>query len=134
MSTVTADRHLRLVHPAPRRSVASAEAGRSAGPTRSRPSGILHLTRRGRLVVVLVALLVVLVASAWAAQSVRASASAGASPTTYVSVAPGDTVWTIARRLHHHGDVRDVVQRIEDLNDLVSDVVRPGQLLIVPTP
>lgn len=118
MSSVTAERHLTLVRqPAPT-------------PVRARPA--LRLTRRGRLVVLLVAVVALALALGWGAQSVKASAESTGSATAYVAVQPGDTLWDIARTVAPGDDPRDVVARITELNALPSSSLAPGQLLVVP--
>jgi Tfp pilus assembly protein FimV len=47
-----------------------------------------------------------------------------------VVVEPGDTLWSIARRLEPSGDVRPVVDRLVAANG--STVIVPGQELVVP--
>lgn len=52
---------------------------------------------------------------------------------TEVVVVHGDTLWQIARR--HGGpdvDPRKMVDRIRQMNELATAVVRPGQVLKVP--
>jgi nucleoid-associated protein YgaU len=47
-----------------------------------------------------------------------------------VVVEPGDTLWSIARRVEPTGDVRPVVDRLVAANG--STVIVPGQELVVP--
>jgi LysM repeat protein len=99
-----------------------------------RPSDLhtsVRLTRRGRLVVVCLGLLVVL-----AIGFVVASGSVATDepePTRVVQVGPGDTLWGIASDLSDDGDVRAMIDRIERLNDLDSGMLVAGQRLRVPT-
>jgi nucleoid-associated protein YgaU len=44
-------------------------------------------------------------------------------------VAPGDTLWDVAVGLQAEGDVRDVVDRLAELN---GDRLVPGQVLEIP--
>ncbi|RKS77446.1 LysM domain-containing protein [Motilibacter peucedani] len=118
MSSATLERHLTLVR-------------QPSAPPARRASRV-RLTRRGRVLVLLVCALAALLALGWGAQGVRASISSDGPATAYVSVEPGDTLWGIAERVAPSDDPRDVVARIEDLNDLPSAVVRAGQLLVVP--
>jgi nucleoid-associated protein YgaU len=48
-------------------------------------------------------------------------------------VAPGDTVWGIAVRLGRGGDPRQLVDAIADANDVDPGVLRPGQVLVIPS-
>lgn len=51
-----------------------------------------------------------------------------------VLVAPGDTVWNLARVHGPRGaDVRRVVYAIKEANGLESFVIHPGQLLMIPS-
>ena len=96
--------------------------------------GEVRLTRRGRLVVLLVALVIALgVGVALGGVSV-ASGEAGASDATRVVVVnEGDTLWGIAAGVADDGEVREMVSEIRDLNSLDSSVVMLGQKLHVPT-
>ncbi|GAA4809984.1 LysM peptidoglycan-binding domain-containing protein [Nocardioides caeni] len=103
-----------------------------AGPT-ARPSSSVRLTRRGRLVVFVLALLVVAtVALSLAAGSAASGESGGDPAIELVTVAPGETLWDIAGDVAGGGDVRDVVAEIQQLNALDSSVVYAGQELRVP--
>lgn len=55
------------------------------------------------------------------------------SPSTYYTVAPGDTVWTIA--VTHYPpqeDPRPRVADVRDANDLTGFRIHPGQRLELP--
>jgi hypothetical protein len=49
-----------------------------------------------------------------------------------VVVQPGDTLWSIATSLVGDGDVRAVVDEIQELNGLNGGVLVPGQTLLLP--
>lgn len=49
-------------------------------------------------------------------------------------VVTGDSLWTIAARVNGNVDVRAVVSEIQDLNDLTGSTIRPGQVLLIPSP
>jgi hypothetical protein len=49
-----------------------------------------------------------------------------------VVVQPGDTLWSIAGDAAGSADVRDVVDRIQELNGLRGTVLMPGQVLQLP--
>jgi nucleoid-associated protein YgaU len=49
-----------------------------------------------------------------------------------VVVQPGDTLWSIAADVAGTGDVREVVDRIQELNGLQDAVLMPGQVLELP--
>ena len=64
----------------------------------------------------------------------KAVGAAGQQETESVLVAPGDTLWEIADRFSPESvDLREVVQELVQLNRLESKVLRPGQVLQVPT-
>lgn len=92
----------------------------------------LRLTRRGRLVLFLLALSVCVVASLAIATSGSASGTVQRLPVEYVTVVPGDTLWNIANDVAPSADPRDTVAQIIELNALDSSVVQAGQRLAVP--
>ncbi len=47
-------------------------------------------------------------------------------------VAPGDTLWDIARRADPGRDPREVIDRIERANGVRPGSLQPGRLLVVP--
>jgi LysM repeat protein len=51
---------------------------------------------------------------------------------TSVVVQPGDTLWSIATSLEGAGDVRVLVDEIQELNGLDSAVLVPGRTLLLP--
>ncbi len=93
----------------------------------------VRLTRRGRLVVFLTSLLVVLSAAFVLAGGAVGTGEAGQpEPTEIVQVAPGDTLWGIASEVATDGDVRSMMTEIERLNALESASLSAGQKLRVP--
>lgn len=111
----------------------------SFAPTAARPArtgstaGSVRLTRRGRLVVLAVALLAMLaVGFVVASGSVATDEPGTPEPTRVVLVGAGDTLWEIAADVADDGDVRAMIDRIEKLNALDSGMVVAGQRLVVP--
>lgn len=51
---------------------------------------------------------------------------------TTISVHSGDTLGSIASHYAPHADSAAVIERIQDLNELQSTVLLPGQVLVVP--
>ncbi len=101
----------------------------SARPART----TVRLTRRGRLTVFVMSLLVVLSAAFVLAGGAVGTGEAGQpAPTEIVQVVPGDTLWGIASEIATDGDVRGVMNEIERLNALESTGVAAGQKLRVP--
>ena len=91
----------------------------------------LRLTRRGRLVVFMTGLLLVLALGVlWGSGSV-ATEEPGRDATLTVQVEPGDTLYDLAARVST-GDVNAMVERIQQLNHLESSMVYAGQKLRVP--
>lgn len=108
---------------------------RPARPVRAAaPAGQLRLTRRGRLVLFLGALLAIFfLAFVVMGGSVASSDSTGRPmETERIVVAPGQTLWQIAADHAEDGDVRATVDAIEKLNALDSAMLYAGQELFVP--
>ncbi len=94
----------------------------------------LRLTRRGRAVAVVLALAVSIPLMGLGG---RAVANEPGRPTevTVHTVAPGETLWGYASEIARPGeDVRDVVARLRELNELSSGALLAGQVLLVPVP
>ena len=105
----------------------------SSYPVPVRPS--VRLTRRGRLVVFLGTLmLVLLLGIVWGTGSSVATERPGTpEPTRVVMVAPGDTLYDIAAEATPaDGDVAAMVERIQRLNALDSGMLAAGQRLRIP--
>ena len=60
-----------------------------------------------------------------------ATPPSGARPTVQYTVQPGDTLWSIASA-GNAGDPRAGVAAIRHVNDLASDTIRPGDVLLLP--
>ena len=98
------------------------------------PSGV-RLTRRGRLARTLLVLsLAVLLASVFGLSAGANTSDQKAAPTSFVqvTVAPGDTLWSLATRLADGGDVRALVDEIASVNSLATAEVQAGQKLRIP--
>ena len=90
----------------------------------------VRLTRRGRLLVFVLAFVVlVAVGVAFASGSVATSEPEA---TETVVVEPGQTLWEIASTVSDGRDVRDTMEHLVDLNGLDSVVLDAGQSLEVP--
>jgi nucleoid-associated protein YgaU len=118
----------------------SAQVAREARP------GQLRLTRRGRVVVVLLVALVLAAlslglalassqasASTGSAAGARAASAALAGSSETVVVQPGDTLWSIARQVAPNADPRGVVDAIIAANHLAGASVQAGQQLVLPS-
>src|SRR3984885_13809919 len=97
----------------------------------------LRLTRRGRVVVVVAAALVLaalslVIASAALAASYPGPTRAPQQSLAQVTVLPGQSLWSVAESADPGTDTRVVVQQIIELNRLTGNVVFAGQRLRVP--
>jgi len=99
----------------------------------TRPRSTVRLTRRGRIVVVVLALMAVLaVGIVVAAGSVATDKAGTPEPTAVVMVGPGDTLWDIAGAASDDGDIDSMMDRISKLNALDSGMLASGQRLLIP--
>ncbi len=125
---------LRVVRPA----AGPAAPRPAAGPAAPRPAAAaLRLTRRGRIVVAVLAVLLLTVLSlviAGAAQATSHATPRGAagSGLGQVVVRPGQSLWSVAENADPDADTRLVIQQIVQLNALSGDTVFAGQRLWVP--
>jgi hypothetical protein len=118
-----------LPSPVPASPVAPLAATSAASP--------LRLTRRGRIVVAVLAALLVAGLSlivAGAAQATSHTAAPGATRASLarVVVLPGQSLWSVAETADPRADTRLVIQQITQLNGLTGDTVFAGQQLWVP--
>ncbi|WP_426324796.1 LysM peptidoglycan-binding domain-containing protein [Microbacterium sp. E-13] len=119
--------------PSPARAAGAAAqlAARAGASTR------LRLTLRGRRVLAALAALpavIALSAAVLGGGAALASRDAGAPAGSFttVTVAAGDSLWTIAEEIAPGHDPRDVVDEIVRLNALDTVVVQTGQSLSIP--
>ncbi len=105
---------------------------RTAAATRPAP---MRLTRRGRILVgTLVALPIIVGAYFIGLGSTSAGADSVQSTVSFetITVMPGDTLWSIAQNVAPNADAQAVVAGIEELNQLDTLTVQPGQKLAIP--
>jgi hypothetical protein len=108
----------------PTRRLAVPAARRSPAP---------RLTRRGRLVVTLLLLYLVLaLATMFGARSAATGESGSPVQTRLVEVQHGDTLWGIASQVAAPGHVRDTIRQVEELNALSTPALVEGQQIAVP--
>jgi hypothetical protein len=111
--------------PAPVRSAAS------ASPVGREPAARMRLTRRGR--VVLIVLPAVLAGTAALVSLTAPLAQAQpAQPAGTIVVGTGDTLWSIAERIAPQADPRDVVADLERVNRLPDAALQAGERLTLP--
>jgi nucleoid-associated protein YgaU len=109
-------------------------------PGRPASAHDVRLTRRGRLarsgaLAVLVILLAISVLDVVGGGRALASDDSAPRrvPTQTVVVEQGDSLWLIAGRTAPSADPREVVTRIRELNGMRSNLIQPGQVLLVPS-
>jgi LysM repeat protein len=103
------------------------------GAARRPRSSSVRLTRRGRLVaVVLLVGLLLTVLTVFGPHSAATGETGAPVPTRTVEVGPGDNLWSIASKVAEPGHVRDMVHQIEELNALSGPAVAVGQEIAVP--
>jgi hypothetical protein len=93
----------------------------------------VRLTRRGRLLVVLLFLgLLMVTLTVFGSRS--AASGEGGTPvhTRSVEVGRGETLWTIASAVAKPGHVREKIHQIEELNALTGPGLTVGQRIAVP--
>jgi Tfp pilus assembly protein FimV len=100
----------------------------------ARPTTAVRLTRRGRLMIVLAAMALMVLAGVVLGHGSSQAAGRGsvAATSRTLTVKPGDTLWSVAARIAPHSDPRLVVADIESRNHLAGAAVRAGQQLRVP--
>lgn len=104
----------------------------TAAATRPAP---MRLTRRGRILVgTLVALPIIVGAYFIGMGSSSAGADSVQSTVSFetVTVMPGDTLWSIAQSVAPNADAQAVIAAIEELNQLETLTLQPGQKLAIP--
>jgi len=100
-------------------------------PAPTRATGPARLTRRGRVVVVLM-VLALLVLAGFTLGRVSSQAAGPAKPLPTVTVQAGETLWQIAARVAPHADRRALVMQLEALNHLRDGRVVAGEALQLP--
>ena len=96
----------------------------------------LRLTTRGRRVFGTLAVIPVIALAILVGPNVlgaQATSTSGSTDFTYVSVAPGQSLWQLAAEVAPQADTREVVADILRLNGLNSGDVQPGQELAIPS-
>ncbi len=96
----------------------------------------LRITRRGRAVLtflVVVVLAIVAAVIGVGATGAAAGTQSGASSFQYVTVQPGESLWQLAESVAPKADPRDVIADIQNLNNLSSAQLQPGQRIAIPS-
>jgi LysM domain len=120
------------------RSVSSDCSGRDRRPARPTGTAPITLTRRGRIVVrigiVGLVLLAVLAGVLLLGRPAQAGSQSHPIRASYRVVLPGETLWQIAGEVAPNADRRDTVAKIIELNALPGAGVLAGQRIAVPVP
>jgi nucleoid-associated protein YgaU len=117
--------------------VARPAAGRgraleSASVHRAARRGV-RLTRRARLLAAVLTLALGVAIGSWLGPLLAGGdGDLRLAGVQSVVVQPGDTLWSIAAGVAGTADVREVVDRIQELNGLRGTVLIPGQVLELP--
>lgn len=110
-------------------------------PADSAPASGVHLTRRGRFLLlglpVLAALTMALLgalilAASWMNQAQASSSDAPGVEAQVVTVGAGDTLWSVAASVESEERTQVLIGQIAELNDLSGSELTPGQELFVP--
>ncbi len=102
----------------------------TAPSLRPTPAPSVRLTRRGRLAVFVLALVVVLAVGVLLSSGSAATERPEA--TEVVVVGSGETLWDIASDHSGAGEVREMIFHLQRLNDLEGSRLYAGQRLRVP--
>lgn len=104
----------------------------AGSPVRARSAHApVRLTRRGRRV--LAGLLLVFAAAVVGTLASAVEAAVPSGPPRAIVVHPGDTLWSIAARVHPRGSLTDTMLTIERLNHMPNGTVYVGQQLLLPS-
>ncbi|MFC7276192.1 LysM peptidoglycan-binding domain-containing protein [Paractinoplanes rhizophilus] len=92
----------------------------------------LRLTRRGRVVVLVLFAALASVASAVLFTTASRASDDPSTPLPAITVRSGDTLWDIAAGVAPRRDAWSAVDEIRRLNHLGSGDLQPGQVLLLP--
>ncbi len=98
----------------------------------SRTSSTVHLTHRGRALLVLALVALLLAAFSLGRTKSEASTSTERPVLTQVTVQQGETLWAVAQRLAPEADPRQVIEVIRRVNHLEGSTLQVGQQLLLP--
>jgi hypothetical protein len=118
--------------PAARRAPAVRSGAVARPAKRTAPEPSLRLTRRGRLVLVVLPAILAATCSLIAVGGPLVPAEAAPAASRSVVIGAGDSLWSLAERLAPNADPRDVVAEFERVNGLHDAGVQAGARLVVP--
>ena len=105
--------------------------------TTTTPVSPLRVTRRGRALLLLTLVAVLLAAFSFGRARSEAAPVGGPNDSAVVqqtTVQACESLWTVARRIAPANDPREVIAQLRRLNDLSSSDLRVGQQLLLPVP
>ena len=121
----------------PTRRQAEPRASRRVAPASARvasPRSGVRLTRRGRVVVVLVAVIAAFAGFTMLSDPAVSTAEKHHSTAEQIIVEPGQSLWDIATEIAPGEDPRDVIYEIVDMNGLESSgSIQAGMPLYIPS-
>ncbi|MBC7440955.1 MAG: LysM peptidoglycan-binding domain-containing protein [Ramlibacter sp.] len=113
--------------------------GAALGPRVATGRSTLRITRRGRVVLTMLAALplvaTALVVTLNGGIAAAENSNVGGRVVTafeYVTIQSGQSLWELAETIAPTSDPREVIAEIVSLNQLPSDSVQPGQRLALP--
>ena len=94
----------------------------------------VHLTRRGRSLLLLALVGVLFAAFSLGRANSQAVVTAGEASTAVeqITVQSGESLWAVARRIAPENDPREVIAQIRRLNQLEDSQLQAGQQLLLP--
>jgi LysM repeat protein len=109
------------------------QKARAVAAATQRRAAPMRLTRRGRLLITGVLAVVAITVSLFVGGVGLAGTTSSPISVQYVTVQPGETLWSIAAEVAPGADRRDTVARIVELNALSGSGLQAGQQIAVPT-
>ncbi len=101
----------------------------SSRPVRAK----LRMTKRGRAVLLtIISAPLVVGALLFGLNAGGATATDHSTPLTKITVVGGEDLWGVAKQIAPNADPRDVIAAIENVNQLSSANIQPGQQLSIP--
>lgn len=109
----------------------------TSSPQATASTSRLRLTRRGRLVLGALAVILALTALTLGAMFSASQAQAATDATShttfeYIVAGPGDTLWSIAEQIAPNADPRVVIDDVKRLNQIDVSSLDVGQELAIP--
>ena len=104
-------------------------------PSHTTTGSSVRLTSRGRTMLLLLLVAVLFAAFSFGRANSQAAPTAGGVTAPVVAetvVQPGESLWTVARRIAPDNDPREVIAQIRALNAMTTSQLLVGQHLLLP--